>query len=96
MKILIATALAALIAMPAWASNCAIRTDVVETLAGRYGEVRQGAGLTNGGGMLEVFASEETGTWTILVSHPNGITCIVASGRAFDWVNETPVTGDPT
>lgn len=68
--------------------NCAERTQVVQRLAEGYGETRQSIGLGAGNRVVEVFASIETGTWTITVTHPNGITCMVASGQAFETINE--------
>ncbi|MDH3264833.1 MAG: hypothetical protein OEM24_12665, partial [Paracoccaceae bacterium] len=65
-------------------SNCAQREVVVERLATGYGETRQSIGLAANNAVLEVFASLETGTWTILVTTPGGPTCLVASGGAFE------------
>ncbi|MCB1343639.1 MAG: hypothetical protein KDK24_21735 [Pseudooceanicola sp.] len=39
--------------------------------------------------MLEVFASAETGTWTITLTAPNGQTCLIASGQSFETLAET-------
>jgi hypothetical protein len=79
----------------AWAGSCAPRDYVTGNLAGKYGEARQGIGLTETQ-IVEIFANEETGTWTIFVTLPNGLACVVASGTAFEWVNETVALGDPT
>jgi hypothetical protein len=38
---------------------------------------------------VEVFASAETGTWTITVTNATGTTCLVASGQAFERLAET-------
>lgn len=68
--------------------NCAERGAVVERLAEKYGESRQSIGLGTQGRVMEIFASTETGTWTITVTTPNGMTCLVASGQAFENVDE--------
>jgi hypothetical protein len=39
----------------------------------KFGEVRQFQGLTKKGRIIAVFASSETGTWTINVTAPTGI-----------------------
>lgn len=70
------------------ARNCAPREIVVSRLADGYGETRQSMGLGTGNSVVEVFASEETGTWTITVTTPSGLTCLVASGQAFEEVAE--------
>ncbi len=68
--------------------NCAPREAVVERLADRYGETRQSLGLGARGSVVEVFASQDTGTWTITVTAPSGLTCLVASGQSFEAVAE--------
>lgn len=75
--------------------NCAPRDAVVERLADRYGETRQSIGLGANNAMVEVFASEETGTWTITVTSPSGVSCLVASGQAYETIAEAlPAPGD--
>ncbi|MDU8911856.1 hypothetical protein [Aestuariicoccus sp. MJ-SS9] len=68
--------------------NCAPREVVVEQLASRYGETRQSMGLGRDNAMMEVFASAETGSWTITVTSAGGMTCLVASGQAFETLAE--------
>lgn len=63
---------------------CAERDKVVQRLTSNYGETVQSMGLGANNGVMEVFASEETGTWTITVTMPNGQTCLIASGQAFE------------
>ena len=70
------------------AQNCAPRDVVVTRLAEGYGESRQAIGLGANNQIVEVFASDESGTWTITVTLPNGITCLVASGQAFEETAE--------
>jgi hypothetical protein len=72
------------------AAQCADRDKVVKTLADRYGETRQSVGLAPDSAMMEVYASTATGTWTITVTMPNGMTCLVASGEHFEAVAEAP------
>jgi hypothetical protein len=68
--------------------NCAPRDMVVQRLATGYGESRQSMGLGANNQVIEVFASSETGTWTITVTTPAGMTCLVASGQAFEELAE--------
>lgn len=55
---------------------------MVRHLAERYGETRRGVGIMSGA-VTEVFASAETGTWTIIVTRPDGVSCAVAAGEAW-------------
>ena len=89
-SVLLTTALAFGIGSTASAQgqNCGARGAVIDTLAERYGESRQSIGMAPEGRVVEVFASLETGTWTITVTLPNGMTCLVASGDAFEVLDE--------
>jgi len=92
-----ACALVTAIATPALAepgaAPCAPRDQIVAQLEKKYGETRRGAGLQNRGSVTEVFASAETGTWTILVTRPNGVSCAVAAGEA--WLEDIAALASP-
>jgi hypothetical protein len=66
---------------------------IVETLDKRYGETPASLGLQTNGNLLQVFASSESGSWTILSVAPSGIGCIVAAGR--HWQNDTTKAVEP-
>jgi hypothetical protein len=72
---------------------CADRTLVVERLAERYGETLQSMGLHQNQNVLEVYASDETGTWTILVTRPDGKACLIAAGQM--WEGEAAPLAKP-
>lgn len=84
-KIATSLVLACLMATSATAQSrvCATHPQVVERLAEGYGETRQSIGMSADNTVIEVFASLDTGTWTITVTQAGGPTCIVASGRSF-------------
>ncbi len=65
-------------------ANCTDRERIVLRLSEAYGERRQSIGLGANNAVVEVFASDETGTWTILMTLPNGMSCLVATGSAFE------------
>lgn len=68
--------------------TCAPRPVVIERLADAYGETRQSIGLGAQGVVVEVYASQATGTWTITATLPDGMTCLVASGEGFEALAE--------
>ena len=75
--------------------NCGPRQAVLDRLADGYGETRQSMGLGANNAVIEVFASEESGSWTITVTTPNGLTCLVASGQAYEPLAEAlPAKGN--
>lgn len=76
-------------------AHCADRESIVGKLETGYGETRQSIGLGANNSLVEVFASDQTGTWSITVTMPGGQTCLVASGQAFESLNEELVAGDP-
>jgi len=57
-------------------------------LAKKYQERRVAVGVTSAGGLVEVLTSADGGTWTILVTAPNGQSCIVSAGEG--WRVVTP------
>ncbi len=68
---------------------CAPRDMVVQRLADAYGETRQSVGLGANNMVVEVFASGTSGSWTITVTGSDGVTCLVASGQAYEATAET-------
>lgn len=69
-------------------NTCAPRDRVLDRLASAYGETRQSIGLGANNQMVEVFASPETGSWTIIITQPSGLSCLMASGQAFETLAE--------
>ncbi len=66
--------------------SCNDHTSAVTYLMLKFNERLVGQGLIHDGRVLEVYASEDGGTWTVLVVGPTGIACIAASGEG--WSNE--------
>ena len=64
---------------------CNERGKFLEQLSGSYAENTVGLGLVNNGSVLEILASSK-GSWTILVTKPNGISCVVATGESWEEV----------
>lgn len=77
-------------------AQCAPRADVVAHLAQKYSETRRSLGLAANSTVMEMFASDTTGTWTITVTTPQGITCLIASGTSYEPVTDPlPAAGSP-
>lgn len=88
--------MALVLAVPAAAQTmlCGQREMVVDELTDRYGEEVRGMGLAHQNRIVEVFVSEETGTWTITVTSPNGTTCLMAAGQHFATMMPEPAGED--
>lgn len=98
---LISAAMAATDTAPSAATTpgevaCAERDEVVERLKEGFGEAQMGVGLVNSAQVLEVWSSDESGTWTILMTSIDGKTCMLAAGESWKTVpSGTIVKGKP-
>ena|SRR5712692_2691234 len=68
---------------------CAGHADFAGYLAAVYGERVIGRGLRSDGLLLEVF-SGPNGSWTIIVTHPAGLSCLAADGAMWETVPDQP------
>jgi hypothetical protein len=81
----LAAVAAALAGGPAEAQMvCGEREAIVAQLERKYGETRRSIGLQQDRALVEVYASEKTGSWTILVTDTAGKSCLMAAGEAFE------------
>jgi hypothetical protein len=72
---------------------CGNRADFIRTLADKHSETSKAMGIANRTNLIEIFTSAK-GTWTIMVTQPNGLTCIIATGA--DWQDVKPeIQGRP-
>ncbi len=78
----------ALTGQQALAANCASRDALVSRLESQYSEQLTARGLQSANTLMEVFASNESGTFTVLLTNAMGVSCIVAAGT--DWNLEEP------
>lgn len=95
MKILAIAALAVLSALPVAAQTaCLPRAEVIASLGGRFGETLAGGGLQSETRLIEVWRSTETGTFSVVLTRPDGMSCILAAGMS--WHDAaTTLAGDP-
>ena len=78
------------------APACDSREAVTALLADRYGETRRALGIASGSAVMELFAAEATGTWSITLTLPDGRMCLMASGSNYEPVTEDrPAKGAP-
>lgn len=62
---------------------CMPRDKIIEVLNTRYAEEPISRGLASGGQMVEVFSSADGSTWTLLLTAPDGISCMMAEGQGW-------------
>lgn len=68
--------------------TCADHDTIVARLVEHFGERRQSVGLDQDNALVEIFASMETGSWTMTMTRPGGLTCLVAAGQGFQHLRD--------
>lgn len=69
------------------AAMCGSRDSVTKLLANRYKEEPVAIGMVSDRGVMEVYVSNDTSTWSIVVTTPQGKTCIIAAGQNYEGVD---------
>ena len=72
------------IAPRAIAAPCGPRDEMVRQLTTDMRQEHMAIGLTQSGTLAELFVSAEGNSWTLIVSSPQGFSCIIAAGH--DWI----------
>ncbi|MDX1402018.1 MAG: hypothetical protein R3245_08855 [Kiloniellales bacterium] len=73
--------------------QCDERDKVLSLLSNKYKESPVAIGVTNNGGLVEVLSTNEGTTWSIIVTTPNGVSCLVAAGEG--WRALQQAAADP-
>ena len=60
---------------------CGKRADFLKLLESGYTERPVAMGLGDDGALIEILTAADGATWTILVSYPDGTSCMIASGQ---------------
>jgi hypothetical protein len=92
--VMVATFPAIAVAAPMY---CGPRKDVLAKLAVSLHEQPSSVALTSDGQLLEVLKSDTDLAWTMLITSPQGLSCVVATGdgwqsRKIDRVVQDPQT----
>ncbi len=73
-------------------TNCTDRSRALSHLSKTYQEQPVAMGLASTGGVVEVLTNDKGSSWSIIVTLPTGVTCLVASGEG--WEALQPVASD--
>lgn len=74
--------------------QCGERAAVLAVLHEQYSETRLGIGLAGPTRVVELFVSED-GSWTMTLTSTDGRTCLIASGREWQQIEDVVKPGDP-
>lgn len=83
--------LAATATAPALADEsmaCGKRAEMLGHLSGKYSEEPVAMGLATNGSVIEVLASSAGGSFTIVYTTPDGLTCMMAAGSNWESVKQ--------
>ncbi len=64
-------------------SVCGDRTEIVSRLESGYEEKASAIGLSGSGGVVELYTSDK-GSWTLLITQPTGVSCLIAAGESWE------------
>jgi hypothetical protein len=67
-------------------SVCGTRETLLKQLASEYQEAPAGMGLASNGSVVELLTSKGGTSWTLMVTRPNGTTCLIGTGEAWQPV----------
>ena len=63
--------------------SCGQRDKIVEWLAVEYKEAPIATGVSSKGSLIEVLSTHDGDTWTVIVTSPDGNSCLIASGQGW-------------
>lgn len=92
MKQVIFLTLAVTLAGPAVAASpiaeilCAPRDELVQKLTTQFSAQQTGIGMRDPDSVMEVWTSDRSGEWTLVLSYTDGNSCIVAMGQHWQAV----------
>lgn len=75
------------------AQQCDTRDKITELLQQKYKERPVALGVTTQGALVEVLSADAGETWTIILTTPEGQSCLVAAGEG--WRSRTLVAEAP-
>lgn len=68
---------------------CDKRDNVLQLLAQKYEERPIAVAMTSNGQLLEVLSTKDGATWTIILSAPDGTSCLLTIGEDWKTLDET-------
>lgn len=74
-------------------SACATHAGMIDHLMQTYAEARVAIAFSGAGRLVEVFTSSDGGTWTIVITTPQGLSGILIAGET--WDDRRQIAEDP-
>ncbi len=73
-------------------TGCQAHDTLARLLEERFAERPVGAGLAAGGRLVQLFASPDSASWTLVATTPAGESCVIAVGE--HWLETKPPVPD--
>ena len=70
-------------ASEASARNMCMKHADLEVVLEKHKETQAAIGLASNGSLIQVYTSSDGSTWSIVMTNPQGVSCVVAVGQ--DW-----------
>ena len=74
--------------------QCGKRSEFISELERKYDEVPRFLGITQAGDIIEIFTAPKGLTWTLVVTVPDGVSCLIGAGS--DWTEIPAKRGSPS
>ena len=65
---------------------CMAHATMVDQLNERFSEVPVAIGLVGANAMVEVFADADGSSWTLIITKPDGTSCVIIAGEAWQMM----------
>lgn len=90
--VLLGAVAASIASAPASAQSvCGDRKEIVSRLESGYQEKASAIGLSGNGGVVELYKSDK-GSWTLLLTRPGGVSCLMAAGENWEDTPDSKLT----
>lgn len=74
--------------LPPNQTPCGPTAKMMKMLKEEYGETPSAAAITDGNAPLLIFSNPKTGTFTITIRRPGGLTCMMTGGNSWTLVEQ--------
>lgn len=68
--------------------QCNDRSIILALLESQYAEAPVAIGVANNGGLVEVLSTGDGDTWSIIITTPKGMSCLVAAGEGWRVIEQ--------
>ena len=68
-------------------ARCGLAEVMKTALVSQYGEAKAATGMVGQHQLMELWANPRSGSWTVMLTSPQGVSCVVAMGNEFEAVS---------